>query len=131
MVGGGAGVTAEQLPSILTHTAVLNVVVIFLLRPVIPPVVIVFPFSLRQIVPGLPLDPLLLLPAVLHIARCVREQEERSRQAGMVCGTESKENGEGAGGNFHGSQGEAGGLCNACVCMWIRVKKGRDKERKW
>lgn len=63
VVGGGAGVTAEQLSPILTHTAKLDVVIVFLLQPFIPPVIIILPFGIRQIVPCFPLDPLLLLEA--------------------------------------------------------------------
>lgn len=47
VVGGGAGVTAKQLPSILAHTAELNVVVVFFLHPFIPPVFLILPFGLR------------------------------------------------------------------------------------
>lgn len=66
VVGGGAGVTAKQLPSILAHPAELNVVVVFLFHPFIPPVFIILPFGLREIISGLPLDPLLLLVAELQ-----------------------------------------------------------------
>lgn len=89
VVGGGAGVTAQQLPSILAHPAELNVVVVFFLHPFIPPVFLILPFSLREIIPGLPLDPLLLLVAELDRGRwCVCEGKEGGRQAGKVCGTE-------------------------------------------
>lgn len=66
VVGGGAGVTAKQLPSILAHPAKLNVVVVFLFHPFIPPVFLILPFGLRKIISGLPLDPLLLLVAELQ-----------------------------------------------------------------
>lgn len=66
VVGGGASVTAKQLPSILTHSAELNVVVIFFLHAFIPPVFLVFRFSLGELIPGLPLNPLLLLVAELQ-----------------------------------------------------------------
>lgn len=89
VVGGGAGVTAQQLPSILAHPAELNVVVVFFLHPFIPPVFLILPFSLREIIPGLPLDPLLLLVAELDRGRwCVCGGKEGGRQAGKVCGTE-------------------------------------------
>lgn len=90
VVGGGASVTAKQLPSILAHTAELNVVVVLLLHPFIPPVFLVLPFSIREIISGLPLDPLLLLVAELQTEGSgVREEEGwGGRQAGKVCGTE-------------------------------------------
>lgn len=57
VVGGDAGVTAQELPAILAHTAVLHVVVLFLLLPLLFPLLfIVFLLFL-----GLPLYPLLLL----------------------------------------------------------------------
>lgn len=62
VVGGGTGVTAQQLSSILTHPAELYVMVILLLYPsLIPPHLLVLPLSLRQLLSGLPLDPLFLL----------------------------------------------------------------------
>lgn len=94
VVGGGAGVTAKQLSPVLTHTAELNVVVVFLLHPFIPPVVIVLTFGLGQIIPGFPLDSLLLLVAELQTGGGgVHAGEEEGglggegRQAGKVCGT--------------------------------------------
>lgn len=63
VVRGGAGVTAEQLAAILAHATKLDVVIILLLQPFVPPVVIILPFGVRQIVPRFPLDPLLLLEA--------------------------------------------------------------------
>lgn len=71
VVGGGAGVTAQQLPSILAHPAELNVVVVLFLHPLVPPVILILPFSLREFVPGLPLDALLLLMAELQTAGVV------------------------------------------------------------
>lgn len=71
VVGGGAGVTAQQLPAILAHPAELNVVVVLFLHPLVPPVILIFPFSLREFVPGLPLDALLLLMAELQTAGVV------------------------------------------------------------
>lgn len=66
VVGGGAGVTAKQLPSIFAHPAEFNVVVVFFLHSFISPVFLVLSFGLRQIIPGFPLDPLLLLVAELQ-----------------------------------------------------------------
>lgn len=57
MVGGGAGVTAQQLPSVFTHSAELQVVVLFLNRNLFFLIVIIF---------GLPLDALLLLNAQMR-----------------------------------------------------------------
>lgn len=57
MVGGGAGVTAQQLPSIFTHSAELQVVILFLNRNLLLIIVIIF---------GLPLDALLLLNAQMR-----------------------------------------------------------------
>lgn len=85
VIGGGAGVTAKQLPSILAHPAVLNVVVVFLLHSFISPVFLIFPFSIREIVPGFPLDPLLLLVAELQTQEggvCVRCCEGGAGQTG-------------------------------------------------
>lgn len=63
VVGGGAGVTAQQLSSILAHPAEFNVVVILLFHPFISPVFLILPFTIREIIPGLPLDAFLLLVA--------------------------------------------------------------------
>lgn len=57
VVGGDAGVTAQELPAILAHTAVLHVVVLFLLLPLLFPLLFIVFFLLL----GLPLYPLLLL----------------------------------------------------------------------
>lgn len=57
MIGGGAGVTAQQLPSIFTHSAELQVVILFLNRNLLLIIVIIF---------GLPLDALLLLNAQMR-----------------------------------------------------------------
>lgn len=82
VVGGGAGVTAEQLSAVLTHSAELNVVVVFLLHAIISSVVIILPFSLGQIISSLPLDPLLLLGvAIRHEEEVVRVEWGRE-----VCG---------------------------------------------
>lgn len=66
VVGGGAGVTAQQLSSILAHPAEFNVVVILLLHPFISPVFFILPFTIREIILGLPLDAFLLLVAELQ-----------------------------------------------------------------
>lgn len=63
VVGGGAGVTAQQLSSILAHPAEFNVVVILLFHPFISPVFLILPFTIGEIIPGLPLDAFLLLVA--------------------------------------------------------------------
>lgn len=63
VVGGGAGVTAQQLSSILAHPAEFNVVVILLLHPFISPVFFILPFTIREIILGLPLDAFFLLVA--------------------------------------------------------------------
>ena len=60
VVGGGAGVAAQQLSSVFAHAAVLDVEVVLLLRAILLPVLILA-LHLGEIVPGLPLDPLLLL----------------------------------------------------------------------
>lgn len=81
VVGGGTGVTAQQLSSILTHPAELYVMVILLLYPsLIPPHLLVLPLSLRQLLSGLPLDPLFLLEGGTK-----REWEERAG-GGQECG---------------------------------------------
>lgn len=87
VVGGGAGVTAKQLPSILTHPTELNVVVVFFLHPFIPSVFFILHFGLRKLLPGLPLDPLLLLMAELQ-TEGGGVSVRGGRQAGKVCGTE-------------------------------------------
>lgn len=58
MIGGGAGVTAQQLPSIFTHSAELQVVILFLNRNLLLLIII--------IIFGLPLDALLLLNAQMR-----------------------------------------------------------------
>lgn len=57
VVGGDASVTAQELPTILAHTAVLHVVVFFLLLPFFLSLL----FILLLLFLGLPLYPLLLL----------------------------------------------------------------------
>lgn len=52
VVGGRAGVTAQQLPSIFTHPAELHVVILFLPHYLLLLLLLVF---------GFPLDSLLLL----------------------------------------------------------------------
>jgi hypothetical protein len=59
MIGGGAGVTAQQLPSIFTHSAELQVVILFLNRNLLLLILIIIIF-------GLPLDALLLLNAQMR-----------------------------------------------------------------
>lgn len=56
VVGRDAGVTAQELPAVLAHSAVLHVVILFLLLSFLPFLLIVFLFFL-----GLPLYPFLLL----------------------------------------------------------------------
>lgn len=96
VVGGGAGVTAKQLPSVLAHPAELNVVVVFFLHPFIPPVFLVFPFGLRELIPGLPLDPLLLLVAELQTEGggvCEGEEGGQTGREGMRNGVKGKKGG--------------------------------------
>lgn len=57
VVGGDAGVAAQQLPAILAHAAILHVVVLFLLLPFLLPLL----FIVFLLLLGLPLDSLLLL----------------------------------------------------------------------
>lgn len=57
VVGGDAGVAAQQLPAILAHAAILHVVIFFLLLPFLLPVL----FIVFLLLLGFPLDPLLLL----------------------------------------------------------------------
>lgn len=57
VVGGDAGVTAQQLPAVLAHAAILHVVVLFLLLPFLLPLL----FIVFLLLLGLPLDSLLLL----------------------------------------------------------------------
>lgn len=57
VVGGRAGVTAQQLPSVFTHSAELHVVVLLLACCLFLLLILVF---------GLPLDPLLLLCVCLR-----------------------------------------------------------------
>lgn len=57
MVGRGAGVTAEELSSVFTHPAELHVVVVLLHLSSLTVILL----SLRGLLPGLPLDALLLL----------------------------------------------------------------------
>jgi hypothetical protein len=57
MVGGDASVTAQELPTILAHTAVFHVIVLFLLLPLFLSLLFIFFFLLL----GLPLYSLLFL----------------------------------------------------------------------
>lgn len=57
VVGGDASITAQELPTILAHAAVLHVIVFFLLLPFFLSVLFIFFLFLL----GLPLYPLLLL----------------------------------------------------------------------
>lgn len=57
MVGGDARVAAQELPTVLAHTAVLHVVILLLLLPLL----LALLFVLFLFLLGLPLDPLLLL----------------------------------------------------------------------
>lgn len=57
VVGGNASVTAQELPTVLAHTAVLHVIILFLLLPFLFSLLFVFFLLLL----GLPLYPLLLL----------------------------------------------------------------------
>lgn len=57
VVRGDASVTAQELPTILAHTAVLHVIVFFLLLPFFLSLLFIFLLLLL----GLPLYPLLLL----------------------------------------------------------------------
>lgn len=56
VVGGDASITAQELPAILAHSAVLHVVIFFLLLYLLPFLLILFLLLL-----GFPLHPLLLL----------------------------------------------------------------------
>lgn len=57
VVGGDASITAQELPTILAHTAVLHVIVFFLLLSFF----LSFLFIFFLLLLGLPLYPLLLL----------------------------------------------------------------------
>lgn len=129
VIGGGAGITAKQLPSILTHSAKLNMVVVFFLHPFIPPVFLVFPFSLREIIPGLPLDPLLLLVAQLQAeggGACVRWWGGRRCGVGQT-GREGMRNG------VKGKR--EGSAYRACACWRVEPQQreggsGRGRRRR-
>lgn len=58
VVGGDASITAKELPTILAHSAILHVIILFLLLAFLPLLLILFLFFL-----GLPLYPFLLLGA--------------------------------------------------------------------
>lgn len=122
VVRGGAGITAEELPSILAHPAEFNVMVVFFFHPLIPPVLLIFPFTIREIIPGLPLDALLLLVAVLqNEVGCMSVWGWADTQGRYVERSERKK-GEGCGVIFQKQQ-ESGvrvrwGGYIACMCIF-------------
>lgn len=71
VVGGDARITAEQLPAVLAHSAVLHVVVLLLLLSLLPLL-----FVLLLLFLGLPLYPLLLLGG----QRADRDRQKETRR---------------------------------------------------
>lgn len=105
VVGGGAGVTAQQLSSILAHPAEFNVVVILLLHPFISPVFFILPFSIREIILGLPLDAFFLLVAELK-SEAAAVYMLVVEEGGGVTWSEKK-------------KGGVWGGCTECVCVCV------------
>lgn len=140
VVGGGASVTAEQLSTILTYTAKLDVVIVFLLHSLISPVVIVLSLSLRQIIPGLPLDPLLLLVPESQTdgadGECMCVQGRRrggwgwTAKEGMWNGTKKKKGEEVGGGGGSGTKRVEGVQCalDMCACLQVELEQRRNRE---
>lgn len=72
VVGRDARVTAQQLPAVLAHAAVLHVIILLLLLPFLLSLLFVFLLFLL----GLPLDPLLLLGGQGQTHRQMAEVKE-------------------------------------------------------
>lgn len=125
VIGGGAGVTAKQLPSILAHPAVLDVVVVFLLHSFISPVFLILSFTLREIIPGLPLDPLLLLMAELQreggVSVCQLVGVGGADRQGRYAERSERQKGEGWGCAGGVQERRGGGECARCIRVHVWV----------
>lgn len=146
VVRGGAGVTAQQLSSVLAHPAEFNVVVILLFHPFISPIFLILPFTIGEILPGLPLDALLLLVAEAQSEAAAEYMwvGERVRGGGYVTWSEKKMGG--VWGGHHRAcvracvRGRRSHSIYVHICVEshggggggrVRKWQGRDKMRKW